>query len=47
MSNYNYSGSCKWSTKERQRFRRAWRDHQKDFRSIQKNVSSTFNYLCL
>ena len=41
MANYNYSGSTKWSTKERQRFRRAWRDNHKDFRSIQKLVSSS------
>ncbi|XP_065919665.1 uncharacterized protein [Dysidea avara] len=40
MANYNYSGSTKWSTKERQRFRRAWRDNQKDFRAIHKNVNS-------
>lgn len=39
MANYNYSGSTKWSTKERQRFRRAWRDNHKDFRGIQKIVS--------
>ena len=40
MANYNYSGATKWSTKERQRFRRAWRDNHKDFRAIQKIVSS-------
>ena len=40
MASYNYSGATKWSTKERQRFRRAWRDNHKDFRAIQKIVSS-------
>lgn len=40
MANYNYSGYTKWSTKERQRFRRAWRDNHKNFRAIQNNVSS-------
>ena len=45
MASYNYSGATKWSTKERQRFRRAWRDNHKDFRSIQKIVSS-YTVLC-
>ena len=41
MASYNYSGATKWATKERQRFRRAWRDNHKDFRAIQKIVSSS------
>lgn len=45
MASYNYSGSKKWSTKERQRFRRAWRDNQKDFRAIHSNVSTLCNTL--
>lgn len=48
MAGYNYSGATKWSTKERQRFRRAWRDNHKDFRAIQKIVSSytELGYVC-
>lgn len=31
MFNYNYTGSKRWSSKERQQFRRAWRTHRKKF----------------
>ena len=39
MNGYNYSGSRKWSARERQQFRRAWRVHRKQFHLIRSAVS--------
>ena len=41
MTTYNYCGSKRWSGKERQQFRRAWRVHRKQFQLLRSAVSST------
>ena len=40
MTTYNYCGSKRWSGKERQQFRRAWRVHRKQFQLLRSAVSS-------
>jgi hypothetical protein len=37
---YNYSGSNRWSGRERQQFRRAWKVHRKKFHLLRSTVSS-------
>ena len=39
MTTYNYCGSKRWSGKERQQFRRAWRVHRKQFQLLRSAVS--------
>ncbi len=39
MANYNYCGSGRWSARERQQFRRAWRVHRKQFHLLKSAVS--------
>ena len=38
MTAYNYCGSKRWSGKERQQFRRAWRVHRKQFQLLRSAV---------
>ena len=38
LSSYNYSGSKRWSARERQHFRRAWRVHRKQFPQLKSVV---------
>ncbi|XP_064402519.1 nascent polypeptide-associated complex subunit alpha, muscle-specific form-like isoform X3 [Halichondria panicea] len=40
MANYNYCGSGRWSARERQQFRRAWRVHRKQFHLLKSAVDS-------
>ena len=39
MGDYNYSGSSRWSARERQQFRRAWKVHRKQFNMLRSTVS--------
>ncbi len=39
MVSYNYCGSVRWSARERQQFRRAWRVHRKQFHLLKSTVS--------
>ncbi len=39
MGDYNYSGSNRWSSRERQQFRRAWKVHRKQFNMLRSTVS--------
>lgn len=38
MTDYNYSGSNRWSGRERQQFRRAWKVHRKQFNMLKSSV---------
>ena len=40
MTTYNYSGSKRWSSRERQQFRRAWRVQRKQFHVLKNAVST-------
>ena len=39
MNDYNYSGANRWSGRERQQFRRAWKVHRKQFNMLRSAVS--------
>ena len=38
MKDYNYCGSSRWSGRERQQFRRAWKVHRKQFNMLRSTV---------
>ena len=40
MGDYNYCGSNRWSGRERQQFRRAWKVHRKQFNMLRSTVSA-------
>ena len=39
VADYKYSGSTRWSSRERQQFRRAWKVHNKQFNMLRSTVS--------
>ena len=39
LADYNYSGSKRWTGRERQLFRRAWRANRKQFQFLKTTVS--------
>ena len=41
MSSYHYNGSQRWTARERQQFRRAWRVHRKQFHLLKSAVSQS------
>jgi len=44
MSDYKYSGSVRWTGRERQHFRRAWKVHEKKFKLVKSSVSIWGNF---